>query len=315
MSRGIHIVTRYLPVALATALMAACGGGSSGSSNDGKPTTGSMKLSVTDAPVDAAEAVWVQFRAVEFKPEGGDAVMQELKDAQGVAAPRSINLLSLQDGRTTVLLDGVQLPAGNYEWLRLLVDNAANVRDSYIVINGNECELRIPSGDESGLKLVRGFTLPAGGSLALTADFDLRKSIRQPPGQQGTGVNCTQAYLMKPVLRLVKDSEAGTITGKVDPSLFVGECTRMVYAFSDGTNAAGTTVPDDYDGTAPDPVQMVKADAVTGAYQLSFLPAGNYTVAYTCGVDDMEKDDVLVFPAKKGATVQANLVTGSVNFP
>jgi hypothetical protein len=274
-----------------------------------------MKLSVTDAPVDSAEAVWVQFRAVEFKPEGGAPVMQELKDAQGVAAPRRINLLPLQDGRTSVLLDGVQLPAGNYEWLRLLVDNEANVRDSYIVINGNECELRIPSGDESGLKLVRGFTLPAGGSLALTADFDLRKSIRQPPGQQGTGVNCTQAYLMKPVLRLVKDSEAGTITGKVDPSLFVGTCSRMVYAFSDGTNAAGTTVPDDYDGTAPDPVQMVKADAVTGAYQLSFLPAGNYTVAYTCGVDDMEKDDVLVFPAKKGATVQANLITGSVNFP
>ena len=314
MSRVIHIVTRYLPVALATVLVAACGGGGS-SSNDGKPTTGSMKLSLTDAPVDSAQEVWVQFRAVEFKPEGGAPVMQELKDSSGLVAPRRINLLPLQDGRTSVLLDGVELPAGNYEWLRLLVDNQSNVRDSYIVINGNECELRIPSGDESGLKLVRGFTLPAGGSLALTADFDLRKSIRQPPGQQGTGVNCTQAYLMKPVLRLVKDSEAGSITGKVDLSLLVGTCSRMVYAFSDGTTAAGTTVPDDYDGTAPDPVQMVKADAVTGAYQLSFLPAGNYTVAYTCGVDDMEKDDLLVFPAKKGATVQANLVTGSVNFP
>jgi len=314
MNRSIHIVTRYLPVALATVLVAACGGGGS-SSNDGKPTTGSMKLSLTDAPVDSAQEVWVQFRAVEFKPEGGAPVMQELKDSSGLVAPRRINLLPLQDGRTSVLLDGVELPAGNYEWLRLLVDNESNVRDSYIVINGNECELRIPSGDESGLKLVRGFTLPAGGSLALTADFDLRKSIRQPPGQQGTGVNCTQAYLMKPVLRLVKDSEAGSITGKVDLSLLVGTCSRMVYAFSDGTTAAGTTVPDDYDGTAPDPVQMVKADAVTGAYQLSFLPAGNYTVAYTCGVDDMEKDDVLVFPAKKGATVQANLVTGSVNFP
>jgi hypothetical protein len=29
----------------------------------------------------------------------------------------------------------------------------------------------------------------------------------------------------------------------------------------------------------------------------------------------MDKDDTLVFPAKKGATVQANLVTGGVNFP
>jgi len=312
MSTANRIVTRYLPVACAAALIAACGGGSSG---DGKATTGSMKLSVTDAPVDSAQEVWVQFRAVEFKPEGGAPVMQELKDANGAATPRRINLLPLQNGRTSVLLDGVQLPAGNYEWLRLIVDNESNVRDSYIMVDGNECELRIPSGDESGLKLIRGFTLPAGGSLALTADFDLRKSIRQPPGQQGMGVNCTQGYLMKPVLRLVQDSEAGAITGRVDPSLLsAADCTRMVYAFSDGTNAAGTTVPDDYDGTAPDPVQMVKADAVTGAYQVSFLPAGNYTVAYTCGVDDMEKDDVLVFPAKKGATVQANLVTSGVDF-
>jgi hypothetical protein len=313
MSRGIQIFTRCVPVALAMALVAACGGGSS---SDSKATTGSMKLSVTDAPVDSAQEVWVQFRAVEFKPEGGAPVMQELKDANGAAAPRRINLLPLQNGRTSVLLDGVQLPAGNYEWLRLIVDNESNVRDSYIMVDGNECDLRIPSGDESGLKLIRGFTLPAGGSLALTADFDLRKSIRQPPGQQGMGVNCTQGYLMKPVLRLVQDSEAGAITGRVDPSLLsAADCTRMVYAFSDGTNAVGTTIPDDYDGTVPDPVQMVKADAVTGAYQVSFLPAGNYTVAYTCGVDDMEKDDALVFPATKGATVQANLVTGSVNFP
>ena len=313
MSRGIQIFTRNVPVALATALVVACGGGSS---SDGKATTGSMKLSVTDAPVDSAQEVWVQFRAVEFKPEGGAPVMQELRDANGTATPRRINLLPLQNGRTSVLLDGVQLPAGNYEWLRLIVDNESNVRDSYIMVDGNECELRIPSGDESGLKLIRGFTLPAGGSLALTADFDLRKSIRQPPGQQGIGVNCTQGYLMKPVLRLVQDSEAGAITGRVDPSLLsAADCTRMVYAFSDGMNAAGTTVPDDYDGTAPDPVQMVKADAVTGAYQVSFLPAGNYTVAYTCGVDDMEKDDALVFPAKKGATVQANLVTSGVDFP
>ena len=121
---------------------------------------------------------------------------------------------------------------------------------------------------------------------------------------------------MKPVLRLVRDSEVGAITGKVDPTLFAAaDCRRMVYAFSDGASTAGSTVPDDYDGAGVEPVQMVKADASTGDYRISFLPAGNYTVAFTCGEDDMEKDDVLVFPAKKGATVQANLVTSGVNFP
>jgi len=316
MNNSRHSPSRILSVAFAAALVAACGGGGGSGDGTNKTATGAMKLSVTDAPVDSAQEVWVQFRAVEFKPMGADPVMQELKDASGAAAPKRINLLPLQDGRTSLLLDGVQLPAGDYEWLRLLVDNEPNVRDSYIVVNGNECELRIPSGDESGLKMVRGFTLPAGGSLALTADFDLRKSIRQPPGQQGTGVNCTQAYMMKPVLRLVKDSEAGTITGKVDPTLFgAADCKRMVYAFADGTNAAGSTTPDDYDGKSPDPVQMVKADASSGDYRVSFLPAGNYTVAFTCGEDDMDKDDTLAFTAKKGAVVQANLVTSGVNLP
>jgi hypothetical protein len=118
------------------------------------------------------------------------------------------------------------------------------------------------------------------------------------------------------VLRLVKDSEAGTITGKVDPTLFTAtDCKRMVYAFADGTNAAGSTIPDDYAGKSPDPVQMVKADASSGDYRVSFLPAGNYTVAFTCGEDDMDKDDALTFTAKKGAVVQANLVTSGVNLP
>ncbi|MCK7492516.1 MAG: DUF4382 domain-containing protein [Comamonadaceae bacterium] len=175
------------------ALLAACGGGGGDGSSASNPT-GRLKLSVTDAPVDDAQAVWVQFRAVEFKPEGAEPVRQDLKDANGAAAPQRINLLPLQDGRAAVLLDGVVLPAGRYEWLRLLVDNEPNVRDSYIEVAGNECELRIPSGDESGLKLIRGFTLPEQGALALTVDFDLRKSIHAPPGQQGSGMNCTQAY-------------------------------------------------------------------------------------------------------------------------
>ncbi len=312
----MRIPTRSFTAVLVAALAASCGGGGGSPDSSAHPATGSMKLSVTDAPVDAAQEIWVQFRAVEFKPEGGNPVTVELKDALGAPAPKRINLLPLQDGRTSILLDGVQLAAGNYEWLRLIVDNEPNVRDSYLVVNGNECELRIPSGDESGLKLIRGFTLPADGSLALTADFDLRKSIRQPPGQSGNGQNCTQAYLMKPVLRLVKDSEAGSITGKVDPVLLAPlGCTRMVYAFADGANAAGSTVPDDYDGTVPDPVQMVKADPVTGDYRISFLPAGNYTVAFTCGEDDMDKDDALVFGPTKGAVVQANLVTSGVNLP
>ena len=307
---------RFLIIVTSAALLAACGSGDGGGGSKDAPT-GSLKLSVTDAPVDDAEAVWIKFRAVEFKPEGGSPVRHELLGAGNpqVPAPQSINLLPLQEGRSAVLVNNLELPAGRYEWIRLIVDNVENERDSYIVIEGNECELRVPSGDESGLKLIRGFTLPANGSVALTVDFDLRKSIVEPPGQQGTGIDCTQAYLLKPVLRLVQDSDVGAITGTVDPSLFLPDCSRLVYVFSDGTGPAGGTLPDDQDVHDPNPVVMAKADEVTGAYHASFLPSGNYTLAFTCGLDDMATDDALVFSPTKAASVQPNLITSGVNFP
>lgn len=312
------IATKALVATAAVALLAACGGGS----DDGdKAMSGTLKLSVTDSPVDDAREVWVQFRAVEFKPESGAPVMQELRNSSGVLQPQRLDLLALQGGQAAVLVNNVVLPAGRYEWIRLLVDNQPNVRDSYIMMmDGSECELRIPSGDESGLKMNRGFTLPADGSVALTVDFDLRKSIHAPPGQQGSGMNCTQGFLMRPVLRLVQDSEVGAIAGTVDLSRRLDPaCARMVYVFPDGQNAANSTTPDDYDGLGVEPLVMVQADEVTGAYKATFLPRGNYTVAYTCAVDEPGVDDSLDVPAfsfgpdKQGATVQPNLIT-TVNF-
>jgi len=48
-------------------VLAACGGGG----GDGGAKTGMLKLGVTDAPVDVADAVVVQFSGVELKPKNG----------------------------------------------------------------------------------------------------------------------------------------------------------------------------------------------------------------------------------------------------
>ena len=303
--------TKALVVTAAVALLAACGG--SGGDGD-KSQTGRLKLSITDAPVDDVDSVWVQFSAVEFKPVGGAPILNPL------ATPQRLNLLELQQGRQAVLVNDVVLPAGQYEWIRLVVDNVPAVRDSYVMWNGAECEMTVPSGSESGLKMNRGFTLLAEGSVALTVDFDLRKSLHAPPGQHSMIGQCTQGFLLRPTLRLVQDSEVGAIAGTVAPALFQGVagCVPMVYVFSDGTNAAGSTVPDDQDGTAPDPVLMAEPDATTGAYKATFLTQGNYTVAYTCNGDKdvMTTDDsaLVIFSSdKKAAVVQPNLIT-QVNF-
>ncbi len=63
---------------------------------------------------------------------------------------------------------------------------------------------------------------------------------------------------------------------------------------------------------------MARPDSTSGAYKATFLPQGNYTVAYTCNgdKDDPASEDsalVIFSPDKKAAVVQPNLIT-TVNF-
>src|SRR5262245_35905391 len=249
--------------------LAGCGGG--GGSAPGE--TGQLKLSITDAPLDDATNVVVQFHAVAFKREGAPPERIETL----TPSPRQLDLMQYQQGRTAVLLDNIELPAGRYEWLRLIVDNEPNVRDSYVVLTtGAECELIIPSGAESGLKLNRGFTLAAGGSVALTIDFDLRQSIHAPPGRRGTTPSCTQAYLMRPTLRVVEDANVGAIAGTVDSALVTTDCKPKVYIYT------GAVTPDDVEemttGTDVDPLVVVNVPVQLGSaaypYRAAFLTSG-----------------------------------------
>jgi hypothetical protein len=288
--------------------LVACGGGD----GDEPSRDGRLSLSITDAPVDDATSVVVQFSGVAFKRTAAAAeVVQNL-----TPSPRQLNLLEYQEGRAALLLNGVTMPAGEYEWVRLIVDNEPNVRDSYIVLTtGEECELRVPSGAESGLKMNRGFTLPADGSAALTIDFDLRKSIHAPPGQQGSTPSCTQAYLMRPTLRIVDDANVGAIAGAVDAALVTDGCLPKVYVFS-----GSAIVPDDIEDVAAtdvDPLVVASVPVTNGsasyAYRAAFLPPGPYTVGFTCSDDDPASDDALTFLAPQTVTVQPNLIS-TVNF-
>jgi hypothetical protein len=210
-----------------------------------------------------------------------------------------------------VILDNAVLPAGDYQWVRLNVEADCDVNDdSYIEINSTEYSLWIPSGDQSGLKLVRGFHLPAEGVTDFTIDFDLRKSVNFPEGKG----NCRDNYKLKPALRIVNNTEVGSIAGTVDPDLFDDPpptCTggNAVYVFQ----GHGIT-PDDIGPTAPDPVTtaMVKLDDNNDyVYRASFLNAGNYTVAFTCQADgdDPGSDDPIAFQGTENVSVTAGLVT------
>lgn len=273
-----------------------------GCSND-DPATGQLTLAVTDAPVDDATAVVVAFTGVEVKPAEGEAWQFDFDQA------RSIDLLALSGDASETLLDGVVVPAGRYNWARLKVlATEDGIADSYIDLeDGSRHELEIPSGAETGLKLVSGFVVPAGGHASYTIDFDLRKSVHEP-------MDAADSYKLRPALRIVDNSLIGAIGGSVDATLLVDGCSPAVYVYG-----GSGVVPDDVDGAAPEPVTtaLVEFNAGSGAYEYraGFLSQGDYTVSFTCdaAADDPGTDDALAFSGTQDATVSAGQTT-TVNF-
>ena len=283
---------------ISACLLAGCGGGSGGST---ETPMGRISLGITDAPVDGATAVVVKFTAVELKPEDGDAFTINLTPAQ------SVDLLVLAGGGSRALLENYSVPAGRYQSIRLLIEAQQNQPSSYIdFANGERFPLFVPSGSESGLKLIRGFTVAAGSNSNFTIDFDLRKSVIAPPGQAPN-------YLLKPVLRMVDNLQVGAIAGKVDAALVTTGCSPQVYIFT----GAGV-VPDDLDPAAPpdvDPLVSVpvKLDTATGEYRFraGFIEVGEYTASFTCdgAIDTPEGEEVLVFTGTRNLTVNTNQTT------
>ena len=289
---------RGLAVICAALLASGCGG----SSDDG---TGQLSVGLTDAPVDEADAVVVAFTGIEVKPAEGSAFMLETFDP-----PLTIDLLDLQDGLNQTIADAT-VDAGRYNWIRLavkldedgVVDEAT---ESHIVVNGTAYPLWIPSGAQTGLKLVSGFVVPQGGQTALTVDFDLRKSVVLPR-------NGEMVYFLRPALRLVDNALVGSIAGTVDPNLLVDGSNCVVYVFG-----GDAVAPDDVDGAEPEPVTTagVKLDLVEPGqwgYRAAFLPEGPYTLALTCDEDLPDQDDELAFTGPESASVAAGQET-ELNF-
>jgi len=282
--------------AACTALIVGCGDGGGGATS--AQATGRLTLGITDAPVDGATAVVVKFTAIELKPENGDAISISLNPAP------SIDLLDLAGGSSRELLSDREVPAGHYQWVRLLVEAQQNTPSSYIdLADGQRFPLYVPSGSETGLKLIRGFTVAAGSVSDFTIDFDLRKSVIAPPGQAPN-------YMLKPVLRIVDNLRVGSLQGTVATALVPTGCTPQVYVFT----GAGV-VPDDLDiAAAPDVDPLVSApvtlDTASGEYRfrVAFLEAGAYTAAFTCdaALDTPEGEETLVFAGTRNVTIAPN---------
>ena len=266
---------------------------------------GFISLSITDAPIDNATEVWVQFDGVEFMPSPDPSSQDQSPILIMFDTPMSINLLELQGTKSRTLLTDEILPTGVYDWVRLNVTAVKDgVMDSYIVLDdGTVHELDMPSGSEVGLTFVGGLEIIANMPSAKTIDFDLRKSIV---------MDSMGDFQILPAINLVSNDLSGSIEGTVKlKELISSSCSdfnpltgNAVYLY-EGFNIQ----PDDIGGTGPQPVTsaLVKLNKSTGKFEYSFgfVPFGKYTAAFTCETDleDLSADDALNFSTTKNINI------------
>lgn len=239
-------------------ILSGCGGGGSTADSD----MGTVAISVTDAPVDDEniQGVYVTFTGLQYHYDDSNESWEEVDFNES----RTVDLLSLQDGNTT-LLNQVELPAGVIDHVRFKLDTD----NCYVTLIGEINQtMEVPSGDQTGYKAIGGFTIPAGGTVNVTADFDLRKSVT---------ITGNDKYILRPTIKIVDNIEVGEINGTMTAD--VNGSQAILYAYNDGTWDDNETNATNNFSNA-----VLSADATNGDFTLPWLTTGTYDlvlVAYT----------------------------------
>lgn len=298
--------SRNLLFVLAVAFfLGSCGGEDSG------PGKGDLSISLTDAPVQQADAVVIYFEQALVNSEEDGRVEVDVIDPDTLLPGRSVDLLQLTGDRTIELITET-FTEGRINWIRLMVD--FDPEKTYIQIDGIKYPLRCVSCERNGLKVVGGFDVVADQTMYYTLDFDLQKSIAHPHSDNID-------YILRPTIRVVQTDMSGSIRGTVDETVIAGlegsDCAVYVY---DGHDAATDDIymPDDMPvpDTHNNPVMAVtveyNANTTQYEYHAAFLPAGPYTVALTCDAlfdDPMSDDDGINFYGTVNKSVVAGQTT------
>jgi hypothetical protein len=248
-----------------------------GCENNNK-NTGTLNLSITDAPVDLSEVAGIWLTITEIQYHMNDSEWMTFEEFEG---PQMFNILELTNGESA-LLGSFEMEAGIYTQLRFLLDAPESGSPDmgnpgcYIEYKDETEEpLFIPSGGESGWKAVGQFVVPSNGDVSVTADFNARKSVFK------TGAD---RHTLKPTIRLIIDDQAGQIAGGI--TNIPEGVDIVVFAYEDGTYTV-EEADDPADEETPRFPNAVTSSMVcdTDCYHLSFLAPMTYDLVVTSYID------------------------------
>ncbi|MEP1152079.1 MAG: DUF4382 domain-containing protein [Balneola sp.] len=279
MRHSIHRYTQkisYLFLLFIGFGLAACSGNGDG--------TGTMRVSLTDAPADYSE-VNIEIHQVLVKNTEEDEETEGMEDEDleengwkvVFNDTIAVNLLDYQNG-TILDLGEVELEEGRYNQVRLVLGDENNI----VLNNGESFELDTPSGQTSGYKLLVQADIEVGQVYDLVIDFDASRSIVA----RGNGT-----YGLKPVLKTANLTTSGSISGTILPA----EANPYVYAIA-GSDTSGTQVDENGD------FRIIGLDDNT--YKLWIQPTNE---AYSDStITDIELEDGEDLELEEEITLEAN---------
>ena len=234
---------------------------------------GRLSVNLTDAPFPhdlVAEANVTIFK-IDARYKGDMNIISEVEDnsdSSMITEEKSsfvvlmedemeVNLLELTNGVTKNLVD-LDVPVGIYDLVRVYV-KGVNV----VLTDGSTFDLKVPSGEQTGIKIFikPGLVVEGGLSADLLLDFDVSKSFVAKGG--GSNFENITGFNFKPVIKACNMSTAGTLSGKV---------TTLQEEVAVGLKGAQVAV------FASDTLNTTTFTDADGKYMVMGLMAGSYDV-------------------------------------
>ncbi|MBA4852554.1 DUF4382 domain-containing protein [Emticicia sp. BO119] len=248
------------------------------STNDPDPDSvnGTLKVSITDAPIDAPDVKGAFVTVTEIKVDG--------KTFEGFKGPKTINLLELQNGNSLSLGEG-NFNTGTFNKLTLVLDyekdQSGAAPGCYIQKTDNtKQKLQLTGSTQNSIDLTtKEFMVTEGSATDIILDFDLRKAIKSETSGNQTTYSFVSYNELQSSIRMVERTSAGNIAGKIDNYNATTMGNVVVYVYKKGTFSQTTETQGQGESKIQfkNAITSTKVDA-NGNFKAAFLDQGDYEV-------------------------------------